>query len=816
MLCRRRPGLQDHDKDRRMNDLTGGRQNGANLEDRLNKTAQESEEKLKAVAFGSPIPQFVINRDHRIIFWNRPLEEISGIKAGEVIGTKQQWRAFYHEPRPCIADLLVDGDLEGIRQWYGAKCGKSKLVTGAYEATEFFPMLGKEGKWLHFTAAAIKDSKGNILGAVETLEDITERKLAEEALRESEQRYRSLFEDAPLMYVITRNEHGVPFISDCNELFLSSMGYTRETVVGRPLADFYSPESRVELLERGGYARALAGEIFIGERDLLTSDGRLIQTLLHTTTEVDRSGYVTGTRAMFVDIAKRKKAEEAADRANKEWERTFNAVSDLIMVLDDQHKILRANKAMADALGMREQELIGKPCFELVHGEKQPPVFCPHSRLLANGEEHCAEVVEPCFKGIYDVRVSPLFDQNGKVIGSVHITRDITERKRTEEIERETARFRAVADLAGGVAHNFNNLLQIVISNLELAIMNLETANYIGIEDALQNVLESSRFGAETVRRLQSFAGIRDHSRPSEKGAFDLSGIVRQAIEMSKTWWKAIPEKQGINVSLEMELQDGCLVQCEKSELFEVVVNVVRNAAEALPQGGAIYVKTHVEGDSVVFKIRDTGIGINEQNLKRLFNPFFTTKAKAGSGLGLASSRKIIQDCGGNIVVESSEGKGTTFTILLPLARGPSEQPEVPTEVSGSTMTILVIEDTEAVSDALEAGLTMFGHVVLTASSGSQGLEIFKENPVDLVICDLGMPGINGWEVAKRVRSTCEERHISKTPFILLTGWGGQKTEVRKIAESGVDAVVEKPINLENILKIVRDLGEKIRSPVSQ
>jgi two-component system, cell cycle sensor histidine kinase and response regulator CckA len=366
------------------------------------------------------------------------------------------------------------------------------------------------------------------------------------------------------------------------------------------------------------------------------------------------------------------------------------------------------------------------------------------------------------------------------------------------------------------VAHNFNNLLQIVISNLELAIMNLEMGNYIGIEVALQNVLESSRFGAETVRRLQSFAGIRDHSRPSEKGSFDLSGIVGQALEMSKTWWKAIPEKQGINISLDMELQDGCLVECEKSELFEVVVNLVRNAAEALPQGGAIYVKTHVEGDSVVFKIRDTGIGISEQNLKRLFNPFFTTKAKAGSGLGLASSRKIIHDCGGNILVESSEGEGTTFTILLPLAQGLPEQPELPTEVSGPTMTILVIEDTEAVSDALEAGLAMFGHVVLTASSGSQGLEIFEENAIDLVICDLGMPGINGWEVAKRVRSTCEERHISKTPFILLTGWGGQKTEVRKIAESGVDAVVEKPINLENILEIVRDLGERKRSPVSQ
>jgi len=238
------------------------------------------------------------------------------------------------------------------------------------------------------------------------------------------------------------------------------------------------------------------------------------------------------------------------------------------------------------------------------------------------------------------------------------------------------------------------------------------------------------------------------------------------------------------------------------------VVNLVKNASEALPQGGTIDVKTCVEGARVVLKIRDTGIGMSEQNLKRLFNPFFTTKASAGSGFGLASSRKIIDACGGEIFAESSQGKGTTFTILLPLAELPPEQTSSPAHVSGPLMTILVIDDMEAVLDVLKAGLTRSGHVVVTASSGEQGLDIFKENPIDLVICDLGMPRINGWEVGKRIRSTCEERSIPKTPFILLTGWGGQKTEAEKIAESGVDAVVEKPINIGNVLKIIQDMAE--------
>ncbi len=139
-------------------------------------------------------------------------------------------------------------------------------------------------------------------------------------------------------------------------------------------------------------------------------------------------------------IAERKKAEEATDRANQEWERTFNAISDLVMVLDDQHKIVRANKAMADALGITEHELRGKPCFELVHGKKEPPAFCPHSQLLADGAEHSTEVVEPRLGGIYDVRVSPLVGQNGRVTGSVHIIRDITESKRAEEALKESER----------------------------------------------------------------------------------------------------------------------------------------------------------------------------------------------------------------------------------------------------------------------------------------------------------------------------------------------------------------------------------------
>jgi PAS domain S-box-containing protein len=141
---------------------------------RIRAELHERETQMNAVIQGSPIPQFMIDRDHRIIFWNRALEVYTGIRAGDVIGTTQQWRAFYDTERPCMADLLLDGAIEEIPRWYTEKYNKSRLVEGAYEATDFFPRLGAEGKWLYFTGALIRDSKGEVIGALETLEDITE------------------------------------------------------------------------------------------------------------------------------------------------------------------------------------------------------------------------------------------------------------------------------------------------------------------------------------------------------------------------------------------------------------------------------------------------------------------------------------------------------------------------------------------------------------------------------------------------------------------------------------------------------------------
>ena len=649
---------------------------------------------------------------------------------------------------------------------------------------------------------------------VDLLREIAERNAAEQALRESEERYRGLVENSNDI-VFQINPKGL--FTFVNRPACRISGYSEEELVGRHFTDLIPPGYREETARF--YGRQLVKKIpsTYYEFPFNTKNGE-VKWVGQNVLSIMREDEIVGLQAITRDITERRKSEEALRKSEEFNRRLVEHAPFGIAYLSGDGTIEYVNPAANAMMGIPEGRVspaLGGNILELPGLKDRSEVEDCFHRLLKGESLSGLEVAYKSSAGIDTellVAATPRVDLDGTVAGAILMFTDISERKRAEKLQRETARFRAVADLAGGVAHNFNNLLQAVMGNLELALLDLELGNYLHVKHALEKALKSSRFGADTVRRLQSFAGIRDRTRVPERGVFDLSGIVRQALEMTKTWWKSIPEREGRKVSLDIHLKDGCLVQGEKNDLFEVAVNLIKNATEALPQEGTIDVETRVEGDQVILKVRDTGIGISQENLKRLFNPFFTTKASAGSGLGLASSRKIIEDCGGEILVESKEGHGTTFTALLPLVK---EEPEPPktekTPAIGQQLTVLVIDD-EAILDQLKNVLTRHNCKVFTALSGEKGLDIFKGTPVELVICDLGMPGMNGWAVGTGIRAICQERRIKKTPFILLTGWGGQKTEAEKIAESGVDAVVEKPLNIKNMLEVLREVVEKGRS----
>jgi len=642
--------------------------------------------------------------------------------------------------------------------------------------------------------------------------DVTERRKAEEALRESEERFRRLFEDAPLMYVVTRNERGVPYISDCNQFFLRSVGYSLEEVVGRPLEDFYSPESIAELMEGGGYKRGLEGEFIIGERQLLTRNGTLIPTLLYATPEKDSSGQVTGTRAMFVDITDRKRAEEALRESEERFRRIFEQGPLGLAIVSLDYRWLAVNGALCQMLEYSEDDLAGLTFVNITHPDDLDENL-EYAEKLARGEIPFYRMEKRYIKKsgeVFWINVtgSVVRDDHGKALYFLSMIEDISDRKRAEDLALQTARFKSVADLSTGVAHHFNNLLQIVIGNTSLSLTDLESGDLSELKINLEQILQAAALGSETVKRLQTFGNIRPDIPIQKAAIFDISTTVRNAAELSEPLWKSDIEKKGISIDMDLDLEDGCLVKGQENEMLEVLVNLTRNAAQALPEGGSIILKTLKEIDEVVVTIRDTGTGIAEDDLPKIFQPFWSTKGVGiGKGMGLAVCHGLVKRHGGGISVQSKVGLGTTFTIRLPLAREQVAKMAEPIARSAEGKpTILVIDDDQNVATLLERIFAKAGHTVFKALSGEEGLSIFNEQSANVVICDLGMPALNGWDVGKAIRLICMEREITKPAFVLLTGWGGQELEKEKISESGVDAVIAKPIDSCTVISTIREI----------
>ena len=283
---------------------------------RAEEALRESEQRLNNILHGSPIPAFVITKDHKVMYWNKALEEMSGIKSEELIGTNEHWKAFYSEKRPCMADLLVGGEIEVTPQWFEGKYAKSKLIEGAYEATDFFPALGEGGRWLGLTAAIIRSSKGELIGVLETLEDITERKQMESKLMESEERYRTAIEHSNDGVALVREGRHVYV----NQKFLETFGYdTMEEAIGKRLSITVHPDD-LEMVAERNRARESGEPVPLRyEFKGIRKDGIPIYIEISATRVTSQGESVT--LAYFRDVTERKRLEEKL--------RTMSIIDDL-------------------------------------------------------------------------------------------------------------------------------------------------------------------------------------------------------------------------------------------------------------------------------------------------------------------------------------------------------------------------------------------------------------------------------------------------------------------------------------------------------
>jgi PAS domain S-box-containing protein len=401
-----------------------------------------------------------------------------------------------------------------------------------------------------------------------------------------------------------------------------------------------------------------------------------------------------------------------------------------------------------------------------------------------------------------------LVEANGECQFTV-LVRDISERRKMEELLLQTEKLTSLGEFAGGVAHNFNNILAVILGRTQLLRRCIaapagkeEKRKFVDELMKSLDIIEKASFdGADTVRRIQDFAGKKPIEAQGAAG-IDLNEIVEQTLEFTRVKWHDDAGMKGITISIEKALSSLPAVRGNPSELREVFVNLLNNAIDALPGGGIIRIRTGVAAGNAVVTVEDTGVGMHKETRNKIFDPFFTTKGVQAAGLGMSVCYGIIRRHNGTITVDSVENRGTICCLTFPACAGSMKEnkQEDALPVKPRKARILVVEDEDEVRELLKDILTDGGHEVAFASDGQKGLALFQEKTFDLVFTDLGMPGMSGWEVAEQIK-----RLSGETPVALITGWE-VKQKKQELKSKGVDVVLKKPFRVEEILSLVHDL----------
>ncbi len=378
----------------------------------------------------------------------------------------------------------------------------------------------------------------------------------------------------------------------------------------------------------------------------------------------------------------------------------------------------------------------------------------------------------------------------------IEARRALDELKRTQEQLVRMEKLRALGEMASGVAHDFNNVLAVILGRVQLLLRKLEDPTF---RRWLSIVEQAALDGAQTVRQIQEFTRVR-RDQPTQ--TVDLNQAVRDAVEMTRTRWRDESQSRGIEIRLALDLGVVPTVDGQPSELREVLTNLVLNAVDALPRGGEIRIATRLRDGQVEMSVADTGVGMSDSVRRRIFEPFFSTKGPSGTGLGLAMVYGIVSRHGGEILVDSTEGVGSTFTIRLPVGRTTPPPRRHASTLGSESVRVLVIDDEPFVRETLGEILRQQRHDVVIADDGVSGLARFREGAFDLVMTDLAMPGMSGWQVAQAVKAVRPQ-----VPVVLVTGWGVE-VQADELHTHGVDRVMTKPFRFEDVQEVVASFRE--------
>ncbi|MBP1721845.1 MAG: putative Histidine kinase, partial [Deltaproteobacteria bacterium] len=660
----------------------------------------------------------------------------------------------------------------------------------------------KDAEFLSVLPAVVK----RVVEQLEVAERLAE---VESKLLKSEERYHDLIEFANAGIIVAEGD----VITDINKRAEELYGYEKDELIGQS-PRLLTPEQywakHYEVLEEvAKYGRSKTSMF---EEEGIRKDGTFFPLEISFSLTGKKNKTVIG---VIRDLTERKKRENEIREAKEFLENLFQTSTDAIMVTDAGGYITMVNGAMEGMVGYGREELLGMHTGRFTPRDEgvKSQALKIMERLFNQGKVYGQESLWLKKDGqqiFVEFNLSLLKDKDGTIVGGVNFIRDVTEKKKMEQQLLQSEKLKSLGELAGGVAHDFNNILAAILGRVQLLRKQLapplgkteKRGSAIDLEKGLEIIERASLDGAETVRRIQEFCRRRGDQKDFVQ--VDLNELIENALEFTKVKWADEVQSRGIKIEISKALSSLPPIMGSASELREVFTNLINNAVDALPRGGEIRVQSCMNTEWAVITIEDTGGGIPLSIKDRIFDPFFTTKGPQSTGLGLSVSYGIINRHHGTITAESMEGKGTAFTIKLPLT-GKADTKEdhrekvIPMQGKHKKARILVIDDEADVRELLRDILSDAGHDVEMAHNGCVGIEMFEKQPYDLVLTDLGMPVMSGWEVAGKIRQ------MNKcVPIALVTGWNVVLDDAA-LHSSGVNLVVHKPFQVDQVLNLVKE-----------
>jgi len=642
-----------------------------------------------------------------------------------------------------------------------------------------------------------------VLRVLTVMRDVTESKMAEVALRESEERFRSVVESSPMgMHFYELDADGRLIFSGANPAADNILGVDNSQFIGKTIAEAFPPLADSEVPEV--YLRAATDGVSWQNEQIEYEHGT-IKGAYQVFAFQTKPGAMA---AIFLDITDRIRAAEDLKQSEERYRELIENMGEGIVLADPDENLLFANPAAERTFGVKPGELVGRNMREFLTEEQFARMRAATARRQTGlVESYEVEITRPDGQP-RNIRItaSPQFDDEGRYTGSFGPIRDITDQALLERQLRQAQKMEALGTLAGGIAHDFNNILYAILGFTTLALEKVPADDSAHAD--LQEVLNAGERAADLVKQILSF------SRQAEQEAVPLHVhlIVHEAAKLVRA---SVPRR----IEIRKNVQKGNdVILADPTQVHQVLMNLCTNAVHAMPRGDGVLgielepIEVDAElareaqgmraGPYLRLRVSDTGEGMPAETLERIFDPFFTTKEPGeGTGLGLAVVHGIVVGCGGAIDVQSQPGVGTVFDVYFPryTERAPSAQdPAKPPQIGREH--ILVVEDEDQIGRMLTETLTRLGYRVTSSSRGDEALEVFAADPTafDLVLTDQAMPGMMGTELARELLELRPD-----LPVVLCTGFSHILSE-EDAHQVGVRELVMKPIMRSELSEAIR------------